>query len=329
MDEVLKIKDLHVTFDVRFGRVQAVRGISLSIQKGEILALVGESGCGKSVTARSILRLDEAPTTHTKASVLSLAGRDILSASDRELLEIRRSLTGMVFQDPLSYLNPTMTIGRQVTETLLRSGRKTAAECRLEAVRLLELVQIPLASIRAQQYPHQLSGGMRQRAMLAMALAGDPALLIADEPTTALDPTIQLQVLSLMKKMQLELQTAVLLITHDLSVVAHTADRAAVMYAGKIVETGGVDELFQNPAHPYTKGLLDSLPTAGRSRTLHSIAGTPPDLSAPPNGCAFAARCASCMKICLQQQPPVFVPEIGHTAACWLLHPNCPKGENI
>lgn len=326
MDEVLKIKDLKVSFKQRYGNLEAVRGVSLSVRKGEILALVGESGCGKSVTARSVLKLNDVFGGQMAAEELWLGGRDILAASEKEMLEIRGKLAGMIFQDPLTFLNPTMKVGKQVTETLRRHGKKTAAECKAEAVRLLEMVQIPEASIRANQYPHQFSGGMRQRAMIAMALACRPALLIADEPTTALDPTIQKQILALLKNMQTEQQTSVLMITHDLSVVANAADRVAVMYAGKIAEECQVGRLFEKPAHPYTRGLIDSLPTLEKEKELRAIKGAPPDLAMLPKGCAFAPRCDACMKICLMEEPPEIQIEEGHKTSCWLYHRDNPKG---
>ena len=326
MDEVLKIKDLKVSFKQRYGNLEAVRGVSLSVHKGEILALVGESGCGKSVTARSVLKLNDASGGQMEAEELWLGGRDILAASEKEMLEIRGKLAGMIFQDPLTFLNPTMKVGKQVTETLRRHGKKTAAECREEAVRLLEMVQIPEASIRANQYPHQFSGGMRQRAMIAMALACRPALLIADEPTTALDPTIQKQILVLLKNMQTEQQTSVLMITHDLSVVANVADKVAVMYAGKIVEECQVGRLFEKPAHPYTRGLIDSLPTLEKEKELRAIKGAPPDLAMLPKGCAFAPRCDACMKICRLEAPPEIQIEEGHKTSCWLYHRDNTKG---
>lgn len=326
MDEVLKIKELRVSFKQRYGYLEAVRGISLSINKGEILALVGESGCGKSVTARSVLKLNDFSGGQMTAEELRLGGRDILAASEKEMLEIRGKLAGMVFQDPLTFLNPTMKVGKQVTETLRRHGKKTAAECKDEAVRLLEMVQIPEASIRAGQYPHQFSGGMRQRAMIAMALACRPALLIADEPTTALDPTIQKQILALLKQMQTEQQTSVFMITHDLSVVANVADKVAVMYAGKIVEESQVGGLFEKPAHPYTRGLIDSLPTLEKEKELHAIQGAPPDLAMLAKGCAFAPRCDACMKICRLEDPPEMEIEDGHRTSCWLYHHDNPKG---
>ena len=326
MDEVLKIKELRVSFKQRYGNLDAVRGVSLSVRKGEILALVGESGCGKSVTAKSVLKLNDVSGGEMTAEELWLGGRDILAASEREMLEIRGKLAGMIFQDPLTYLNPTMKVGKQVTETLRRHGKKTSAECRSEAVRLLEMVQIPEASLRAEQYPHQFSGGMRQRAMIAMALACSPVLLIADEPTTALDPTIQMQILALLKKMQTELHTSVLMITHDLSVVANVADKVAVMYAGKIVEESDVGRLFEKPAHPYTRGLIESLPNLEKDKELRAINGAPPDLDKLPQGCSFAPRCEACLKICHLADPPEIEIEDGHRTSCWLYHRDNPEG---
>ncbi len=327
MDVVLRVKNLNVSFSVAAGVVQAVRGVTFEVKSREILALVGESGCGKSVTARAMLRLDDQLGVCTKAEELLLEGRDILAASEKEMLEIRGGLAGMIFQDPLTYLNPTMKVGKQVTEALLRRGKMTREACQKEAVRLLELVQIPKASLRAQQYPHQYSGGMRQRAMIAMALACGPRLLLADEPTTALDPTIQLQILTLLKNVRRQTGAAILLITHDLSVVASVADTVAVMYAGKIVEKSGVEKLFSSPAHPYTQNLLRSLPTRGTNDVLYAIKGAPPNLLSPPVGCPFAPRCEECRQICCEEAPEEREIEAGHSVSCWLWHPDCPKGE--
>ncbi len=320
---VLEIEDLRVNFPAYTGTVQAVRGVSLSMQEGEILALVGESGCGKSVTASSILRLNPAPPAVVTAARLQLAGADILAASEGEMEGIRGRLAGMVFQNPLTFLDPTMKVGQQITETLRLREKKSAAFCKREALRLLELVRIPDAALRAGQYPHQFSGGMRQRAMIAMALARSPRLLIADEPTTALDVTVQLQILRLFHQIRTETGCAVLLITHDMSVVAHLADRVAVMYAGKIVEQAPAQALFDSPAHPYTGGLLSSLPQPGSRQPLTAVPGSPPDLLCPPAGCGFAPRCPHCMNICLREEPDLFPAGQGHSAACWLLHPEC------
>ena len=327
MNDVLNIENLSVTFDAYAGEIHAVRGASLYIGEGEILALVGESGCGKSVMARTILGLNPSPPAHIRGGGVRLCGVDMLAATERERERARGKLAGIVFQDPMTCLNPTMRVGKQMTEALLRRREMTRAECAQEAIRLLELVQIPDAAARAGQYPHEFSGGMRQRAMIAMALACKPRLLIADEPTTALDVTIQLEILRLLQQVRQEIGTAVLLITHDLSVVANLADRIAVMYAGQIVEQGPVNALFASSAHPYTRGLLESLPIPGSKEELVSIPGSPPDLFAPPPGCPFAPRCKFRMKLCLQKGPPMFQAREAHMAACWRLHPEFPDKE--
>lgn len=330
MADVLKIDNLHVSFDTYAGEVHAVRGVSLHVKEGEVLAIVGESGCGKSVTAKTIMKLNPMPPARIKEGTLELCGKDIVAASEKEMQNIRGQLVSMIFQDPMTCLNPTMKVGKQITETLHKHKKLSGAKCREEAIRLLKLVQIPNAEERADQYPHEFSGGMRQRAMIAMALSCNPKLLIADEPTTALDVTIQAQIMQLMGKIREETGTAIILITHDLGVVANLADRVAVMYAGKVVEQGTAQDIFYRASHPYTAALLRSLPTVETSRDeeLVSIPGTPPDLFAPPKGCAFASRCQHCMKICKNNQPPVFTVGEGHTAACWRLHPDFPGKED-
>ncbi|HIS50910.1 MAG TPA: ABC transporter ATP-binding protein [Candidatus Gallacutalibacter pullistercoris] len=330
MADVLKIENLHVSFDTYAGEVHAVRGVSLHVEEGEVLAIVGESGCGKSVTAKTIMKLNPMPPARIKEGTLELCGKDIVAASEKEMQNIRGQLVSMIFQDPMTCLNPTMKVGKQITETLHKHKKLSGAKCREEAIRLLKLVQIPNAEERADQYPHEFSGGMRQRAMIAMALSCNPKLLIADEPTTALDVTIQAQIMQLMGKIREETGTAIILITHDLGVVANLADRVAVMYAGKVVEQGTAQDIFYRASHPYTAALLRSLPTVETSRDeeLVSIPGTPPDLFAPPKGCAFASRCQHCMKICKNNQPPVFTVGEGHTAACWRLHPDFPGKED-
>lgn len=329
MADVLKIENLHVSFDTYAGEVHAVRGVSLHVKEGEVLAIVGESGCGKSVTAKTIMKLNPMPPARIKEGTLELCGKDIVAASEKEMQSIRGQLVSMIFQDPMTCLNPTMKVGKQITETLHKHKKLSGKECHDEAIRLLKLVQIPNAEERADQYPHEFSGGMRQRAMIAMALSCNPKLLIADEPTTALDVTIQAQIMQLMGKIREETGTAIILITHDLGVVANLADRVAVMYAGKVVEQGTSQDIFYRASHPYTAALLRSLPTVETSRDeeLVSIPGTPPDLFAPPKGCAFASRCQHCMKICKGNQPPVFTVGEGHTASCWRLHPDFPGKE--
>ena len=331
MEKVLEIKDLRVSFDTYAGEVQAVRGVDLTVNKGEVVAIVGESGCGKSVTAQTVMKLNPMPPARIKTGSIDLCGRDIVAASEKEMQDIRGELVSMIFQDPMTCMNPTMRVGKQLTETLIKKKKIEKKDAEAEAVRLLKLVQIPNAEERAKQYPHEYSGGMRQRAMIAMALACGPHLLIADEPTTALDVTVQAQIMELLVKIKEETQTAIILITHDLGVVANLADRVAVMYAGKIVEKGSARDIFYNTQHPYTKALLKSLPTVDtkKEEKLVSIPGTPPDLFAPPKGCGFASRCESCMKICKEYQPPTFEVGEGHEASCWRLHPDFPgeKGD--
>ena len=327
MSEVLNIENLQVSFDTYAGEIHAVRGVSMKLNEGEILAVVGESGCGKSVTAQTIMKLNPMPPARIKDGTLTLCGKDIVKASEKEMQNIRGQLVSMIFQDPMTCINPTMKVGVQLTETKKKHKKLSNAECKKEAIRLLKMVQIPNAESRAEQYPHQFSGGMRQRAMIAMALACDPKLLIADEPTTALDVTIQAQIMQLMGNIRKELGTAIILITHDLGVVANLADKVCVMYAGKVVEEGSVQDIFYRPAHPYTKALLKSLPTVDthRDEKLTSIPGTPPDLYAPPQGCGFASRCQDCMKICKTNQPPIFEAGENHKSACWKLHPDFKK----
>ena len=326
MADVLKIENLHVSFDTYAGEVHAVRGVSLHVGEGEVLAVVGESGCGKSVTAQTIMKLNPMPPARIKEGSINLCGEDIVAANEKKMQDIRGRLVSMIFQDPMTCLNPTMKVGRQLTEAICQHRKLSADEAKKEAVRLLEMVQIPNAAERAEQYPHEFSGGMRQRAMIAMAMSCEPKLLIADEPTTALDVTIQAQIMQLMAKVREETGTAIILITHDLGVVANLADRVAVMYAGKIVETGTAEDIFYRPKHPYTQALLKSLPTVETSREekLVSIAGTPPDLFMPPKGCEFASRCEHCMKVCKKHVPPTYEVGAGHKAVCWRLHPACP-----
>lgn len=326
MGNVLEIKDLYVSFDTYAGEVQAVRGVSYEVADGEVLAVVGESGCGKSVTAQTIMKLNPMPPARIKHGSIMLSGTDIIAASEKEMQKIRGKDVSMIFQDPMTCLNPTMPVGRQIVEALKLHKKLSAADAKAEAIRMLKLVQVPNAEVRAKQYPHEFSGGMRQRAMIAMALSCSPKLLIADEPTTALDVTIQAQIMDLLANIKKDLGTAIVLITHDLGVVASLADRVAVMYAGKIVETGTAKDIFYNPKHPYTRALLKSLPQVNtdRNEQLVSIPGTPPDLLTPPKGCGFASRCQSCMQVCHQKQPPVFSLTEQHNAACWLLHKDCP-----
>lgn len=326
MADVLNIENLHVSFDTYAGEVHAVRGVDLHVAPGEVLAVVGESGCGKSVTAQTIMKLNPMPPARIKEGSITLDGIDIVAADEKQMEDIRGRLVSMIFQDPMTCLNPTMKVGRQIVETIQNHQKLTREEAKKEAIRLLEMVQIPNAAQRAEEYPHQFSGGMRQRAMIAMALSCKPKLLIADEPTTALDVTIQAQIMQLMAELRKETGTAIILITHDLGVVANLADRVAVMYAGRVMEQGTVRDIFYHPSHPYTRALLRSLPTidTDRGAQLVSIPGTPPDLYAPPEGCEFASRCSECMKLCRANRPPMYTAEEGHIASCWKLHPDYP-----
>ena len=328
-DRVLTIEDLQVSFDTYAGEVQAVRGVSLHVDAGEVLAVVGESGCGKSVTAQTIMKLNPMPPARIKGGRIDLAGHDIVSASEREMQHIRGREVAMIFQDPMTCMNPTTQVGWQVVESVRLHNKISKKDAKEEAVNQLTRVNIPNPRERARQYPHQFSGGMRQRAMIAMALSCKPKLLIADEPTTALDVTIQAQIMDLLSEMKRETNTAIILITHDLGVVAGIADRVAVMYAGKVVEMGTTRQIFYENRHPYTRALLGSLPQTDSSKRepLTSIPGTPPDLLNPPKGCGFAARCKHCMQICREELPPEFTTEDGHKACCWLLHPDCPSAE--
>ncbi|WP_102399959.1 ABC transporter ATP-binding protein [Haloimpatiens massiliensis] len=331
MEKILDIKDLRVSFHTYNGEVQAVRGVSFELNKGETLAVVGESGCGKSVTSKAIMRLLPTPPSEIKeGSVIQFDGKDVLKMSQQELRELRGAEISMIFQDPMTSLNPTMTVGRQIAESLQIHRGMNKHEAFAEAVKMLKLVNIPNAENRAKQYPHEFSGGMRQRAMIAIALACNPKILIADEPTTALDVTIQAQIMDLIKDLQDKLGTGVILVTHDLGVVADVAHRIQVMYAGQIIERGTKDEIFYNGQHPYTWALLRSVPRLdlGNKAELYSLNGTPPDLIQPPVGCPFAARCEYCMPICREEMPQVTKLSETHEVACWLNHPLAPKVES-
>lgn len=328
-ERILEVKDLYFSFDTYAGEVQAVRGVSFHLNKAEAIAIVGESGCGKSVTSQAIMKLIPSPPGRLKSGSIIFNGQDTTKFSDKQMEAVRGSEMGMIFQDPMTSLNPTMPIGKQIAEGLIKHQHLTKQQAHEKAIEMLKLVGIPNPEKRVNQYPHEFSGGMRQRAMIAIALACKPKLLIADEPTTALDVTIQAQILDLMKELKNKLDTSIILITHDLGVVADMAERIIVMYAGKVVETGAVDDIFYNPRHPYTWGLLKSVPRldAENKEDLIPIIGTPPDLFAPPVGCAFAARCAYSMEVCYETQPDHMECGKGHSAACWLLHPDAPKVE--
>ena len=328
-DTVLQVKNLEISFRTYAGEVQAVRGVTFDLRRGETLAIVGESGSGKSVTAKSIMRLLPEANSLVKGGEILFDGSDLLSLSDKQMQDVRGPKIAMVFQDPMTSLDPTMKVGRQITESLKKHLGMSGNRARERAVELLEMVGIPNAEDRVKQYPHQFSGGMRQRVVIAIALACDPQILIADEPTTALDVTIQAQILELLRDLQERIGTSVILITHDLGVVASTARRVVVMYGGKIVETGTVREIFYNPQMPYTWGLLSSipLPTADRSQDLIPIPGSPPDMLEPPKGCPFTPRCPYAMQICAEEMPEYTTFSAEHRAACWLQHPMAPDVE--
>ena len=325
MEPLLKVENLHVRFASYAGNVHAVRGVSFEVGRGEVLAIVGESGCGKTVTAKAAMRLlDRTNAIVDKDSRIELDGQDM---PRRKLNTIRGNDISMIFQDSMTSLNPTMTVGKQIMENLLTHMSMTKGAARKRAKELLELVEIPDPEDRLDCYPHQLSGGMRQRVMIAIALACDPELLIADEPTTALDVTIQAQLLDLLGRIKEQNGMSVILVTHDLGVVASFAQRVQVMYAGQIVERGTVEDIFKRPKHPYTWALLSSIPGRALSSKseLYALKGTPPDLRRPLIGCPFAERCEYCMGICKKQCPSETEVSEGHSASCWLCHELAPK----
>lgn len=324
MKNLIDVKNLRVSYHTYAGEVQSVRGVTFSVQEGETLAIVGESGCGKSVTAKTIMGLIATPPGEIKeGSEVVLDGKDILKQTEKEWEAYRGATCSMIFQDALTSLNPTMNVEKQIMENIRNHYPVSKEEARKETLHMLELVGIPDPQACMKKYPHQLSGGMRQRVMIAIALAGKPKVLIADEPTTALDVTIQAQIIDLMKELQKKLGTTIVLITHDLGVVANIADYIVVMYSGKIMEKGDVRQIFYGHKHPYTWALLKAAPNLELSnkQPLISIEGTPPDLIDPSKGCPFAARCKYCMNICTTEAPEEYEFEPGHTAACWLYHP--------
>ena len=323
--KLLSVRDLKTSFFTHVGEVKAVRGISFDVNEGEVLGIVGESGSGKSVTSLSIMGLLQYPGRVVDGEIL-LNGEDILTYSKDQMRKVRGKEIAMIFQDPMTSLNPVYTIGNQVMEMILEHEKMTKREARARAIEMLKLVGIPAAEKRLDSYPHEFSGGMRQRVMIALALSCNPKLLIADEPTTALDVTIQAQILSLIKSLNKQFGMTTMLITHDLGVVATVCDKVAVMYGGLIMEYGTVDEIFYHPRHPYTMGLLGSIPhvDGGEKRRLIPIDGTPPDLINPPKGCPFSTRCKYCMNVCTQEQPPYFA-EDKHRTMCWMLDVDAPK----
>lgn len=327
MSKILEVKDLQIDFATYAGPVHAIRNVNFDLNKGETLAIVGESGSGKSVTVRTMMGLLAPNAKITHGEVL-FNGEDILKKSEKQLNAMRGNDVAMIFQDPMTSLDPTMTIGKQVAEPLLLHSKISKADALKEAERVLDLVGIKDAGGRLKDYPHQFSGGQRQRIVIAIAIINHPQILLADEPTTALDVTIQAQIIHLLKEIQSKIDTSIIFITHDLGVVAGIADRVAVMYAGKIVEYGTVDEIFYNAQHPYTWGLLEAMPTLEtKSDRLYAIPGTPPDLLDPPKGDAFAPRNPYAMAIDLEQEPPFFKISPTHSAATWLLAPGAPKVE--
>jgi oligopeptide/dipeptide ABC transporter ATP-binding protein len=317
---LLSVEHLTTVFDLPSGSVPAVADVSFAIEAGETLGLVGESGSGKSVTAFSIMRLVQ-PPGRIAGGRIRFNGRDLLALDAEEMRRVRGADIALIFQEPMTALNPVFTIGDQIAETLLVHKRATRREARAQAVALLRSVRIPDAAARVHDYPHQLSGGMRQRVLIAMALACRPALVIADEPTTALDVTIQAEVLDLLREMKAALSLSLLLITHDLGVVAETADRVAVMYAGRIVEQGPVRAVFREPQHPYTRGLLASMPGGPPGHRLRAIAGSVPRLGDLPAGCAFHPRCPDRFAPCTSEPPPDYDVGTGHSAKCYLHDP--------
>lgn len=322
-ERILDVKNLEIDFHTYAGEVKAIRNVSFHLDKGETLAIVGESGSGKSVTTKSLMGL-LANNARVKGGEILFHGTDLLKKTEKEMQSVRGKDIAIIFQDPMTSLDPTMKIGMQIAEPLIKHKHVEKKKALAQALEILKLVGIKDAEKRINDYPHQFSGGQRQRIVIAIALVCYPEILIADEPTTALDVTIQAQILDLMKELQAKIETSIIFITHDLGVVAGMADRVAVMYAGQIIEYGTVDEIFYNPQHPYTWGLLNSMPTLDSTK-LEAIPGTPPDLLDPPKGDAFAARNPYAMKIDAEKQPPFFKVSETHYAATWLLHPDAPK----
>jgi len=326
-EKILEVKNLSVSFNTYAGEVKALRNVSFSVAKGETLAIVGESGSGKSVTVQTIMKLIPMPPGEIKSGEILFEGEDLVKVSDEKMRHLRGGKIGMIFQDPMTSLNPTIRVGKQIMEGILIHKKVSKEEAKKQAIEMLRKVGIPKPKERFYQYPHEYSGGMRQRAVIAIALSCEPDLLICDEPTTALDVTIQAQILDLINELKKELNVAVILITHDLGVVAETADRVIVMYAGEKLEEAPVKELFKNPKHPYTWGLLKSLPRLDmkENERLEAIPGTPPDLLNPPVGDPFAARSEYAMKIDYEKKPPLIDFGNGHTVKSWLYVDGAPK----
>lgn len=325
-ENILELKNVVYSFHTYGGEVKAVRDVSYEVRQGEILGIVGESGCGKSVTAQCILRLNPEPPGFFEGGEILYKGQDVLKMSKKEIRKIRGREIGFVFQDPMTSLNPTMRVGAQIEEVFLGRTDVSKKEVKERAMDIMRLVGISDVEKRYKQYPHELSGGMKQRVMIAIALVGSPSIVIADEPTTSLDVTIEAQILDVLKNLQKTLGTSIILITHDLGVIAKLCDRVLVMYGGKIVERGSVDEIFYDTAHPYTKGLMHSIAKldTAKGQKLQPIEGTPPDLFAPPKGCPFAARCEYCMEICKDMPPQTYELSKEHETCCWLQHEYAP-----
>ena len=321
---ILEVKNLHISFNTYLGKIKAVQGLSFTLEEGETLAIVGESGCGKSATAQSIMQLIPSPPGSIDKGSITFKGKELLTKSNKEMNAIRGSEIGMIFQDPMTSLNPTMRVGHQIMEPLIKKKKFSKDKAHKRSMELLNLVGITHPTKRFHQYPHEFSGGMRQRVMIAIALACSPKILIADEPTTALDVTIQSQILDLMQELQRKTKTSIILITHDLGIVARMCDRILVMYAGNIIESGTAEEIFYHPKHPYTQGLLDSIPTlASNKKRLIPIPGSPPDLLHLQKGCSFAPRCPKVMQCCIESTPPSIKHSSSHHFTCWLGDNRC------
>lgn len=326
---LLELQHVNFSFHTYGGVVKAVRDVSFDVREGEILGIVGESGCGKSVTAQCILRLNPEPPGFFEGGSITYKGEELLKKTDKEMRIIRGTEIGFIFQDPMTSLNPTMKIGEQIEEIFMKDRSISKQERKKRALEILQLVGMSDGEKRYKQYPHELSGGMKQRIMIAIALVGKPSIIIADEPTTSLDVTIEAQILDLLKELQKKFHSSIILITHDLGVIAKMCDRVLVMYGGKIVERGTVDDIFYQTKHPYTAGLLKSITRldSGKNEKLTPIEGTPPDLFSPPKGCPFAARCEYAMDICNEQMPEQYHLSEEHETSCWLEHEYSPQVE--
>ncbi len=326
-EKILELKNVVYSFHTYGGIVKAVRDVSFNLYQGEILGIVGESGCGKSVTAQCIMRLNPEPPGFFSSGEILYKGKDVCKMNHKELMELRGTEIGFIFQDPMTSLNPTMRVGKQIEEVFLHHKGMSAEEKKKRAIEVMQKVGISDAERRYKQYPHELSGGMKQRVMIAMALVGNPSVIICDEPTTSLDVTIEAQILELLLRLRKEFNTSIIMITHDLGVIAKLCDRVLVMYGGKIVERGKVQDIFYKTAHPYTQGLMNSIAglETARDEKLSPIEGTPPDLFSPPKGCPFAARCEYAMKVCNKYPPARVQLTEEHSTSCWLTHELAPK----